>query len=86
VLTNEIRDSNQFMHQAIVKMEGEIDYLVAEFNQIEEEELQSQLMAQRHYMIDKDDASHSCHEHVPDTTILESKEIMNNNEEKEKEE
>jgi hypothetical protein len=38
-------DSNQFTHQAIVKMEGEIDYLVAEFNRIEEEELQSQLMA-----------------------------------------
>jgi uncharacterized coiled-coil protein SlyX len=34
-LTNEIRDSNQFTHQAIVKMEGEIDYLVVEFNRIE---------------------------------------------------
>jgi uncharacterized coiled-coil protein SlyX len=34
-LTNEIRDSNQFTHQAIVKMEGKIDYLVAEFNRIE---------------------------------------------------
>jgi len=32
-------------------------------------------------MIDEDDASHSCHEHVPDTTILESKKILNNNEE-----
>jgi hypothetical protein len=62
-------------------MEGEIDYLVAEFNRIEEEELQSQLMAQEHYMIDEDDASHSCHEHVPDTTILESKEIVDNKEE-----
>jgi hypothetical protein len=40
-LTNEIRDSNQFTHQAIVKMQGEIDYLVVEFNRIEEEELQS---------------------------------------------
>jgi hypothetical protein len=28
-------------------------------------------MAEGHYMIDEDDASHSCHEHVPDTTILE---------------
>jgi uncharacterized coiled-coil DUF342 family protein len=31
-LANEIRDSNQFTHQAIVKMGGEIDYLVVEFN------------------------------------------------------
>jgi hypothetical protein len=38
-------------------------------------------MAQWHYMIDEDDASHSCHEHVPDTTILESKEIVDKNEE-----
>jgi hypothetical protein len=37
-------------------------------------------------MIDEDDASHSCHEHVPNTTILESKEIVDNNEEEEKEE
>lgn len=67
-------------------MEGEIDYLVAEFNWIEEEKLQSQLMAQWHYMIDDDNTSHSCHEYVPDTTILESKEIVDNNEEEEKEE
>jgi hypothetical protein len=85
-LTNEIRDSNQFTHQAIVKIEGEIDYLVAELNRIEEEKLQSQLMAPENYMIDEDDASHSCHEHVPDTTILESKEIVDNNKEQEKEE
>jgi hypothetical protein len=48
-----------------------------------EEELQSQLMAEGHYMIDEDDASHSCYEHVPDTTILESKEIVDNIEEQE---
>jgi len=35
-------------------------------------------------MIDEDDASHSCHEHGPDTTILESKEIVDNNEVKKK--
>jgi hypothetical protein len=40
-LTNEIKDSNQFTYQAIVKMEGEINYLVAKFNRIEEEEFQS---------------------------------------------
>jgi hypothetical protein len=43
-------------------------------------------MAQGHYMIDEDDARHSCHEHVPDTTILESKEIVDNNEKEEKDE
>jgi hypothetical protein len=80
-LTDEIRDSTQFTHQAFTKMEEQIDYLVVELNKIEEEELQSQLMAQGHYMIDEDDASHSCHEHVLDTTILESKEIVDNNEE-----
>jgi hypothetical protein len=41
-------------------------------------------MAQGHYMINEDDVSHSCHEHVPDTTIFESNEIVDNNEEKEK--
>jgi hypothetical protein len=67
-------------------MEGEIDYLATEFNRIEKKELQSQLMAQWHYMIDEDDASHSCHEHVPDTTILlESEDILDNNEDEEKE-
>jgi hypothetical protein len=50
---------------------------------MEEEELQSQLMDEGHYMIDEDDASHSCYEHVPDTTILESKEIVDNIEEQE---
>jgi hypothetical protein len=72
--------------QNLAKIEGHIDYLVAEFNRMEEEELQSQLMAEGHYMIDEDDASHSCHEHIPDTTILESKEIVDNNEEEGKDE
>jgi hypothetical protein len=42
----------------------------------------------RHYtsMINEDDASNSCHKHVPATTILESEEIMDDNEEEEKEE
>jgi len=80
-LTYEIRDSTQFTHQAFAKMEEQIDYLVVELNRIEEEEFQSQLMAQGHYMIDEDDASHSCHEHVPDIIILESKEIVDNNKE-----
>jgi len=80
-LTNEIMDSSQFTHQAFAKMEGQIDYFVAEFNRIEEEELQSQLMARGHYMIDEDEFINSCHEHVPATTIFESEEIVDNNEE-----
>lgn len=67
--------------QNLAKIEGHIDYLVAEFNIMEEEELQSQLMAEGHYMIDEDNASHSCHENVPDTIILKSNEIDNNEEE-----
>jgi len=38
-------------------------------------------MAEGHYKIDEDDASHSCHENIPDTIILESNEIDNNEEE-----
>jgi hypothetical protein len=79
-LTHEIRDSTQFTHQAFAKKEEQIDYLVVEFNRMEEEELQSQLMAEGHYKIDEDDASHSYHENIPDTIILESNEIDNNEE------
>jgi hypothetical protein len=71
--------------QAIARIEGQLEYLVAEVTRIEEEELQSQLMA-GHYMIDEDDASHSCHEHVPTITMFENEEIVDRNEEKEKEE
>jgi len=46
-----LQELKQFMHQVIAKMEGEINYLVAKLNGIEEEEFQSQLMAQGHYMI-----------------------------------
>jgi hypothetical protein len=57
--------------QNLAKIQAHIEYLVTELNKIEEEEFQSQLMAHGNYMIDEDDASHSCHEHVPDTIILE---------------
>jgi hypothetical protein len=40
--------------QNLAKMQAHIDYLVAEFNIMEEEKLQSRLMAERHYMIDED--------------------------------
>jgi hypothetical protein len=62
--------------QAIARIEGLMKYLVVEVTRIEEEELQNQLMAQGHYMIDEDDASHSDHEHVPAITILESEETV----------
>jgi hypothetical protein len=71
--------------QAITRIEGQLEYLVVEVTRIEEEELQSQLMA-GHYMIDEDDASHSCHEHVPTITMFENEEIVDRNEEKENEE
>jgi hypothetical protein len=72
--------------QAITRIEGQLEYLVAEVTRIEEEEFRSQLMAEGHYMIDEDDASYSCHEHVPTITMFENKEIVDSNEEKEKEE
>jgi hypothetical protein len=75
----------QITGQAIAKLEWQFDYLVAEFNRMEYEEFQSQLMAKGNYMIDEDESSNSCHEHVPATTILESDEIVDNNEEEEKE-
>lgn len=71
--------------QAIARIEGQFEYLVAEFNRLEEEELQIQLMAQGHYMIDEDDASHSCHEHVPTITMFETEEIVDSNEEEKEE-
>jgi hypothetical protein len=46
-----LQEFKQFTHQAFAKIEGHIDYLVAEFNIIEEEKLPSQLMAQGHYMM-----------------------------------
>jgi chromosome segregation ATPase len=38
------------------RIEGKISHLVTELNRIEEEELQSQLMIERHYMSDEDDS------------------------------
>jgi hypothetical protein len=43
---------------------------------MEEEELQSQLMAESHYMIDEDDSSNLHHEHVQATTTLGSEEAV----------
>jgi hypothetical protein len=72
--------------QAIARIEGQLEYLVAEVTRIEEEEFRSQLMAEGNYMIDEDNASYSCHEHVPTITMFENEEIVDSNEEEEKEE
>jgi hypothetical protein len=50
--------------EAITRLEGQIDHLVAEFNRIEEEKLQSQKMARKQCMIHEDDISNPHHEHV----------------------
>ena len=71
--------------QVIAKLKGHIGHLVAKYNRMEEEELQSQLMARGPYMIDEDDLSNSYHEHVQATTILESEEIVDNKVEEENE-
>jgi hypothetical protein len=81
---SDMKNATMFNTQAIAKLEGQIDYLIAEFNKIEHEEFQSQLMARGHYMIDENESSNSCHEHVPATAILKSEEIVDNNEEEEK--
>jgi len=78
---SDVKNATMENTQAIARIEGQLEYLVAEVTIIEEEELRSQLMAARDYMIDKDDASHSCHEHVPTTTMFKNEEIVNRNEE-----
>jgi len=56
-------------------MEGQIDYLVVEFNRIEDEKFQSQLIAKGHYMINEDESSNSCHEHVLVTNNLRARKL-----------
>jgi hypothetical protein len=53
-----------------------MEYLVAEVTGIEEEELQGQLIADEHYMIDEDDSSNLHHEHVQATTTLGSEVVF----------
>jgi len=50
--------------QAIAKLEGQFDYMAAELNRMEEEELQSQLMAIGHHKIDEDESNNPHHEHA----------------------
>jgi hypothetical protein len=63
---------------SIERLGGEVDRLVAELNRMEEEELQSQLSAKRHYMIDENenDVNNPHHEHVQATTTLGSEEVV----------
>jgi hypothetical protein len=70
--------------QAIARIEGQFEYLVAKVTRIEKEEFQTHLMADGHYMIDEDDSSNLHHEHVPTIIIVESEEIVDSNEEEEK--
>jgi hypothetical protein len=62
--------------EAIARLEGQLGNLVAEFNRIEEEELQSQEMARGQYMIDEDGPCNPHDEHVQATTTRGSEEIV----------
>jgi hypothetical protein len=82
----EIKDAIMANTSAIQRLEGQLNHLVAEFNRLEEEKFQRQLMAEGHYMIDEDDSSYLHHELVQATATFESKEIVDGNEEEEKHE
>jgi hypothetical protein len=62
--------------KAIARLEGQLSHLVAEFNRIEKEELQSQEMAIGQYMIDEDCPNNPHHEHVQAITTRGSEEIV----------
>jgi hypothetical protein len=81
----EITDATVANTEAVARLEGQLGHLVAEFNRIEEEKLQSQEMARGRYMIDEDCPSDPHHEHVQTTTTLVSKERADNHEEEEEE-
>jgi hypothetical protein len=71
----------QELKSYVARIKGQISHLVTELNKIEEEELQSQLMIERHYMSDGDDFKNSYHEHAQDTTTLDEDEVIDNEEE-----
>jgi hypothetical protein len=66
----------QITGQAIERLGGQFDCLVAELNRMEEEEFQSQLMVERHYMFDEKESSNPHHEHAYATTTLGSEEVV----------
>jgi hypothetical protein len=78
---NDMKNATVENTQAIARIEGQIEYLVAEVTRIEEEELQGQLMAGGHYTIDEDDYKNPHYEYVQTTSTLGSegvfKEIVN---------
>jgi hypothetical protein len=71
--------------EVVARLEGQLGHLVAEFNRIEEEELQSQEMVRGQYMIDEDCPSNPHHKHVQTTTTLVSEERVDDHEEEEEE-
>jgi hypothetical protein len=79
--SRDIQELKSYTTQAMSRLEGQISHLVTELNRIEEEELQSQLMIERHYMSDEDDSENSYHEHAQVTTTLDEDVIVDNNEE-----
>jgi hypothetical protein len=72
----EIEDPTMANTSAIQRLEGQLNHLVAEFNRLEEEEFQSQLMAEGHYMIDEDDSSYLHYEHAQATTTFGSEVVF----------
>jgi hypothetical protein len=79
--SRDIQELKSYTTQAMSRLEGQIGHLVTELNRIEEEELQSQLMIERHYMGDEDDFENSYQKHAQVTTTLDEDVIVNNNEE-----
>jgi hypothetical protein len=73
---SDVKNATMANTPVIERLEGQLDRLVAELNRIEEAELQSQLMPERHYMIDDDDSSNLHHEHVQANTTLGSEEVV----------
>jgi hypothetical protein len=71
----------QELKSSIARIEGQISHLVIELNRIEEEELQSQLIIEKHYMSDEDKSEIFYHEHVQVTTTLDEDEVVDNEEE-----
>jgi uncharacterized coiled-coil protein SlyX len=71
----EIEDATMANTLVIQRLEGQLNHLVAELNRLEEEELQSQLMA-GHYMIDEDDSSNLHHELVQATATFGSEVVF----------
>ena len=65
----EIIDATMANIEAIARLKRQLGHLVAEFNMIEEDELQSQVMTRGQYMIDKDGPINFYHKHVQATTF-----------------